>query len=181
MLGAGAVRTGARVMHAGGRSAAGAFAAAWLVPRRRHRLPGGQCDDDRGGDLARPAGADGRIQIEFVVAGGRRAPDLPRARDQARTSGRRSSRLMCLPDRWSREAHRNRAGLDRDARRKRQPKSQARPDEAGLEQSQSTSSEARVTCRWPALPAAPRRRGWASGSKNSPAAASASAAASWSS
>ena len=46
-----------------------------------------------------------------------RTPDLPRARDQARTSGRRRRGRRVLRDRRCREAHRDRAGLDRDARR----------------------------------------------------------------
>ena len=46
-----------------------------------------------------------------------RAPDLPGARDQARTSGRRGCGRRVLRDRWCREAHCDRAGVDCDARR----------------------------------------------------------------
>ena len=98
-----------------GRASARAVAAARLLPWRRHRFPGRQCHHDRGGDLARPAGTDGGIQVESVVAGDRRTPDLPCARDQARASGRCRRGRRVLRQRRCREAHRDRAGFDRDA------------------------------------------------------------------
>ena len=70
-----------------GRASARAVAAARLLPWRRHRIPGRQRHHDRGGDLARPAGADGGIQAQPAVAGDRRAPDLPCQGDQARAPG----------------------------------------------------------------------------------------------
>ena len=129
--------------------------------------------------LARPVGADGRIQTEFAVAGIRRAADLPRARDQARTSGRGGRGRCLLRDRRNREAHRDRTGVDRDARReggRQNPKPGLR---AGLVISPYRVERTRVTSRKQRAPGSSSRR--ASGSKNSPAAASASAAASWSS
>ena len=75
------------------------------------------------------------------------------------------------------KAHRDRIGVDRDARKSagKNPKPGLRP---GLGQgSIRAERKRRVTCRKPRSPAAPSSRR-ASGSKNSPAAASASAAAS---
>ncbi|GCC45437.1 hypothetical protein chiPu_0029363, partial [Chiloscyllium punctatum] len=56
-------------MHARGRSPARIVAAARPVSRRGDGVPGRQRHHDCGGDVARPACADGRVQTQPAVAG----------------------------------------------------------------------------------------------------------------
>src|SRR5882672_9657774 len=61
--------------------------------------------------------AEYKLNLLSPATGDRRPPDLPGARDQARTSGRRGCGRRVLRDRRQREAHGDRVGVDCDARR----------------------------------------------------------------
>ena len=103
-------------------------------------------------------------KLNSAVAGVGPTPDLPGAGDQARTTGRGRRRGCVLRDRRRRKTHRDRIGLDRDAREAAGNESQARPDRPGLSHSCRLRRDAQVrracvTFPTPLRPRAPRRGG----------------------